>query len=180
MKIPILSSCLILTACTSNSPSDFFSNSFKKVDISNGLFISDTLGMFEYKIPDSSWMPIRVYDNTGNGLTVGDTTNGYFRGINVNQIKYTPPYDDESEHDIIMSKYNVLETGFMLIYNQKCRWHLINEFEDNHDYTSLFISYVDTLNSNLFVIHALVENAGDYKSRICSLENIIKSFRLRN
>lgn len=124
-------------------------------------------------------MPIRVYDKNGNGLTVGDTSNGYFIGINVNQMKISPSYNSDKEHENIKREQDVLETGFIELNGQKSRWHLIQEYNSDPGYNSLFISYIDSQNHYLYVIHALVDNESNFREKICSLEHIIKSFRLK-
>lgn len=47
-------SIIVLTACGRNDPSTLFPDTCEKINVDDGIWISDTLNMFEYKIPDSS------------------------------------------------------------------------------------------------------------------------------
>ena len=75
----ILLIVIALTTSCKQKSTVFRDCSCDQVDLKNGLTIKDTLGNYQIKYPDESWLPILNLDSNGNGISVGDTSLGYLR-----------------------------------------------------------------------------------------------------
>lgn len=154
----------------------FFENcNCHEVDLSRSIIVTDSLNHFSISIPDSTWKPIRFLFENENGLTVGDTTKGFLRLINITEQKYDGQWDWEEEQKIIENFFNVEETGDLNFNGKACRWNLVSFDNDKLPMYSLYLTMLDSL--NFYTINISIEKTMDYKTRICELESIIKTLK---
>ena len=87
-------------SCTSLNTSTVFYDdcSGSTLILSDGIEVSDTLGYFSYKMPDSSWLPTRHLEENATGLTIGDlSSEGHWFLFNASHSFYTGEWDWEIE-----------------------------------------------------------------------------------
>ncbi|MCX2764946.1 hypothetical protein OQJ66_19315 [Aquimarina muelleri] len=151
-----------------------------KMDLKNGIKVTDSLGNFSYKIPNISWEPIRFVDEEINALTVGDTLQGYKRFFSVVEMKYIYDWDWEGEQETVENNNNILETGEIYLIGQKRRYNIIL-YEDDIPQMILFsITVLDTVRKRHYTLSLKTEYIEYYKTRICEMKPILDSFEIKN
>ena len=125
-----LLSLLAFISCTrDNTLAVFYDEcSGSTLSLSEGIVVSDTLGYFSYKMPDSSWLPQRSLGENTTGVTIGDiSSQGHWFFFNASHYFYTGEWDCEEEQKKVENDFNVIET-------------VISPYLDRKDLTALFIS----------------------------------------
>jgi len=95
-----LLSLLAFISCTRvDTPAVFYDDcSWSTLSLSEGIVVSDTLGYFSYKMPDSSWLPQHYLGENTTGLTIGDiSSQGHWFFFNASHSFHTGEWDWEIE-----------------------------------------------------------------------------------
>ncbi len=155
----------------------FFDNcDCEKLDLSKSVNVTDSLNHFSISVPDSTWKPVRFLSKNENGLTVGDTTKGFLRLINITEQEYNGLWNWDKEQKSVEKTFNVKETGDLNFNGKVCRWNLVSFDNDKVPMYSLYLTVVDSL--KFYTINMSVEKTMDYKTKICELESIIKTLKI--
>jgi hypothetical protein len=173
---------LILTSCGQEKiPSNFYELCDETgLNLDNGIEVSDSLGYFSYRIPDSTWKPQRILNDKENGLTVGDTALGYIRLFNVNQSDYTHEWNWEEEQKNVEKDFNVIETGEILLNGSESRYNIVFFESDTPQMISFYITVLDTIRKRQYTLNITTEFVEDFKSRICKMKPLMESFKIKN
>jgi hypothetical protein len=150
------------------------------LNLNNGIEVTDSLEYFSYLIPDSTWMPVRSFGYNENGLTVGDTSQGYMRFFNVNQSDYSYDWNWADEQKSIEMEFNVKETGEILLDGQERRYNIVLFENNNPQMISFFVTILDTVKKKHYTLSLTTEYVDDYKSRICNMKPLLESFKIKN
>ena len=181
-RILLILSLLILFSCGQKKGStNFYENCDESpLNLKNGIEVSDSLDYFSYKIPDSTWKPLRFLDDNENGLTVGDTSQGYMRFFNVNQSEYTYEWNWEEEQMKIEADFNVIETGEVNLNGQERPYNLVLFDEDTPQMISFYVIILDTIKKRQYTLNLATEYNEDYITRICRMKPLLESFKIKN
>lgn len=178
-KIFFILLSLYLASCSNQEGKVFFEKCDNSVlNLTKGIEITDSLNYFIYNIPDSSWHPERFLNQKENGLTVGDTSEGYMRLFNVNQSDYTYDWNWEEEFKNVEKDFNVIEKGEVIFQGEIRPYHIILFDEDSPEFYSFYLTYLDTIKKRQYTLNIAVEGSSDFKARICNMKPILESFRL--
>jgi hypothetical protein len=150
------------------------------MNLKNGIEFTDTLGYFSYRVPDSSWKPLRFLDDNENGLTVGDTSLGYIRLFNVNQSHYTYAWNWEEEQKNVEKEFNVIEKGEINLNGKGSHYNLVLFDEDTPQMISFYVTVLDTIKKRQYTLNLKTEYTEDYKTRFCKMKPMIESFKIKN
>lgn len=176
--LPILF-VMILVSCGNKSEPPRYLNDCADSDLNldDGIVVSDTLGLFSFQIPDSSWNPIRTYDDDSNGLTAGDFSKGYYRVFNVRQSYFEGKWNWDEELQKISSDYDVVEMGPTSFQNQNTYYHLIKDKADNYYFYSYMLTYLDTSRKRNYTLMISVESENNHWKKICEMKPLLESVR---
>lgn len=167
------------SSCTHSENSIIFPNCFcTKIDLSNGVVVTDSLLHYRFIVPDSSWKPMRTLTNLENGLTVGDTTGGVLRLLNVTESSYLGEWDWESEQESVEHDFNVIESGDFQYMDQTCRWNLVKFNDDSLLYYTLHVTVVDSFQQRFYTIALSTNATTDFKQRLCEMESFLEYFKI--
>ena len=177
----ILFSICLFSCSNHEKNSNFFENcNDSMLKLENGIEVTDSLNYFSYSIPDSSWHPERFLDEKENGLTVGDTSEGYMKLFNVNQSDYTYDWNWDEEFKNVEKDFNVIEKGEILFQGILRPYHIVLFEEESPEFYSFYLTYLDTIQKRQFTLNITVEGSSDYKARICNMRPILESFKIKN
>lgn len=166
-------------SCTKEESSLFFKDcKCNKIDFSNGIFFSDTLGHYSIKYPNEKWLPIRNLDNNGNGVTGVDTLNGYYKIAAITEIEKGKNWPSQEENlEEIERMFNVIEKGHINYNGQKCYWHLVKFDKGVLPIYTLYLGV--NKNNRFYTVNLSVEQGENYKEKLCRLESFIDQFEIK-
>jgi hypothetical protein len=173
---------LVLNSCLNNKNTKFlFENcNVSDITLNKSILVTDSLGLFSFQVPDSSWKPERFLDDENNGLTVGDTSLGFLRLLNVNQSDYEGHWNWDEEQINVEQDFNVIETGDFLFNEQTCRYNIVLFEIDRPQMVSFYLTILDTTYRRQYTVSLSTENHPDYKKRICTMKPIIETLKIKN
>ncbi|MGB1296062.1 MAG: hypothetical protein ACPG6V_11330 [Flavobacteriales bacterium] len=182
MRTLFLGCLIVFTLFSCKEKSTIFENCrCDKVSLENGITISDSLNHFQMTYPDSSWNPLLNLDSYGNGISVGDSSQGYFRIFAINEfIKRDTFIDWEIEQNKIEQEFNVVEKGEKAMFIQNVHWNLVKFDDENPSYWSLFLTIYHPIDNRFYTLNLTVEDGINIKERICTLENFIGNFYMKS
>ncbi|MDB2435691.1 hypothetical protein N9W65_01795 [Schleiferiaceae bacterium] len=165
-----------------NSPSVFYDDcSESTLNLSEGIVVSDTLGYFSYKLPDSSWLPQRYLGENTTGLTIGDiSSEGHWFVFNASHSFYTGEWNWEVEQKNVESDFNVIETGNISLLGQERPYNIVHFHVDSPQTISFYVTVLDTVKKSNYTLNLTTDYDEDYKSRICEMKPLLESFRILN
>ena len=160
---------------------NFFDNCDNStLELKYGIEVRDSLGYFSFQIPDSTWKPLRFLSEKENGLTVGDTSEGYMRFFNVNQSNYTEYWDWEEEQKNVELNFYVVESGEISLNGQKRKYNLVLHEEDSPQMISFYVTVLDTIRKRMYTLNLVTEYSEQYQTRICKMKPLMESFKIEN
>lgn len=168
-----------MLGCTSKEPSVFFEDcECDKIDFSEGIVFSDTLGHYSVKYPNKKWLPIRNLDENGNGVTGVDTLLAYNQIAAITEIEKGENWPSKEENlREIEEMYNVLDRGYINYKGQKCYWHLVKFDEGVIPIYTLYLGVDKT--DRFYIVNLSVEQGENYKNKLCKLEPFIDQFEIK-
>ncbi|MDA7805648.1 hypothetical protein N9O54_05470 [Schleiferiaceae bacterium] len=163
-----------------NTPSVFYDDcSGSPLILSDGIEVSDTLGYFSYKMPDSSWLPQRYLGENTTGLTIGDiSSEGHWFVFNASHSFYTGEWNWEVEQKNVESDFNVIETGNISLLGQERPYSIVHFHVDSPQTISFYVTILDTVKKSNYTLNLTTDYDEDYKSRICEMKPLLGSFRI--
>lgn len=166
----------ILIGCNSSNHSRFFKDcTCTPIDLTTGITVSDSLGLFTFVIPDSSWLPMRIVGENENGLTVGEPDVEYSRLFNVNQRAFQGQWSWETEENAIRGKFEVVEEGRVHLFGVNVPWHLVRFKKDN--LLTLYVQSIELETQRQYTLAIAVSESDSSRQLICELEPMLFSFR---
>ena len=182
MRLPLVFITLVtFISCTSLNTSNVFYDDCSRstLILSDGIEVSDTLGYFSYKMPDSSWLPTRHLEENATGLTIGDiSSEGHWFLFNASHSFYTGEWDWEIEQKNVESDFNVIETGIISLLGQERPYNIVHFLVDSPQTISFYVTVLDTLKKSNYTLNLTTDYDEDYKSRICEMKPLLESFRI--
>jgi len=163
-----------------NTPSVFYDDcSRSTLNLSEGIVVSDTLGYFSYKMPDSSWLPQRYLGENTTGLTIGDiSSQGHWFFFNASHSFYTGEWNWEVEQKNVENDFNVIETGNISLLGQERPYNIVHFELDSPQTISFYVTVLDTVKKSNYTLNLTTDYDEDYKSRICEMKPLLESFRI--
>ncbi len=178
-KLIFFQLCLFIVSCTSPSAPNIFTNcASSALNLRDGIRITDSLNHFSYVIPDSSWRPKRILDDTQNGLIVGDSSLGYIRGFSVIELTYSGDWDWDAEEANLAKDNTILATGITDILNAKHQYYILLDSDSSLPSVFCYIPVFDTLQHKLYAVNLVVEYEEDYAERFCQMKQLLKGVEL--
>ncbi len=150
----------------------------EKIDLANGVEIDDNLGRFSFNVPNSNWVPYFHTNDIGNGVVCGFLDGESFKTFSITEL--TKDENWMSRQDMqadIESKYNVIESGSIVINKQESLWNLVDFNKDSIPSLALFVTTEHPVENWFYTINLSVSKDKYGKKEICELENSILSFR---
>jgi len=165
-----------------NTPAVFYDDcSRSTLNLSEGIVVSDTLGFFSYKMPDSSWLPQRYLGENTTGLTIGDiSSQGHWFFFNASHSFYTGEWDWEEEQKNVENDFNVIETGKISLLGQERPYNIVHFHVDSPQTISFYVTVLDTVKKSNYTLNLMTDYDKDYRSRICEMKPLLESFRILN
>jgi len=182
MRLPLVFITLVtFISCTSLNTSTVFYDDCSRstLILSDGIEVSDTLGYFSYKMPDSSWLPTRHLEENATGLTIGDiSSEGHWFLFNASHSFYTCEWDWEIEQKNVESDFNVIETGIISLPGQERPYNIVHFLVDSLQTISFYVTVLDTLKKSNYTLNLTIDYDEDYNSRICEMIPLLESFKI--
>ena len=165
-----------------NTPAVFYDHcSGSTLSLSEGIVVSDTLGFFSYKMPDSSWLPQRYLGENTTGLTIGDiSSQGHWFFFNASHSFYTGEWNWEVEQKNVENDFNVIETGNISLLGQERPYNIVHFHVDSPQTISFYVTVLDTVKKSNYTLNLTTDYDEDYKSRIYEMKPLQESFRILN
>ncbi|MDB3999926.1 hypothetical protein N9439_00070 [Schleiferiaceae bacterium] len=182
MRLPLVFITLatFISCSRINTSAVFYDDcSGSTLSLSEGIVVSDTLGYFSYKIPDSSWLPQRYLGENTTGLTIGDiSSQGHWFFFNASHSFYTGEWNWEVEQKNVENDFNVIETGNISLLGQERPYNIVHFHVDSPQTISFYVTVLDTLKKSNYTLNLTTDYDEDYKSRICEMKPLLESFRI--
>ncbi len=169
----------LLAGCEkSHKQSMFFEDCECEQVAMSGASVMDVSEAFKiYLVDDEGWAVDVGFEENPYGLTLTDTT-GALRGYTAVPMEMEDPWPSWEEMDKeIREDFNVMENGKVELLNRECRWYLVS-YDDEIFTHSLFVTVEDEAVGFFYTLNISVDDAKNYKERICELEPLISSFEL--
>lgn len=167
-----------LNSCQEKS--SFISNcSCNKIEVENGITISDSLNRYKITYPNNKWMPAKSMDELGNRIEGVVFEENSFRYFGVNELPKNDKWQSQKEQQKeIESKFNVIESGKILLNGKESLWNFVDEENDSVPTWTLYL-ITEHPSKNLFYTLNLALSKDKYdKVNVCELENLVNSFEL--
>ena len=176
----LISLATFISCSRINTPAVFYDDcSGSTLSLSEGIVVSDTLGYFSYKMPDSSWLPQRYLGENTTGLTIGDiSSQGHWFFFNASHSFYTGEWNWEVEQKIVENDFNVIETGNISLLGQERPYNIVHFELDSPQTISFYVTVLDTVKKSYYTLNLTTDYDEDYKSRICEMKPLLESFRI--
>ena len=176
----LISLATFISCSRINTPAVFYDDcSRSTLNLSEGIVVSDTLGYFSYKMPDSSWLPQRSLGKNTTGLTIGDiSSQGHWFFFNANHSFYTGEWNWEVEQKNVENDFNVIETGNISLLGQERPYNIVHFELDSSQAISFYVTVLDTVKKSNYTLNLMTDYDEDYKSRICEMKPLLESFRI--
>ena len=176
----LISLATFISCSRINTPSVFYDDcSRSTLNLSEGIVVSDTLGYFSYKMPDSSWLPQRYLGENTTGLTIGFVSSqGHWFLFNASHSFYTGEWNWEVEQKIVENDFNVIETGNISLLGQERPYNIVHFELDSPQTISFYVTVLDTVKKSNYTLNLTTDYDEDYKSRICEMKPLLESFRI--
>jgi len=176
----LISLATFISCSRINTPAVFYDDcSRSTLNLSEGIVVSDTLGYFSYKMPDSSWLPQRYLGENTTGLTIGDiSSQGHWFFFNASHSFYTGEWNWEVEQKIVENDFNVIETGNISLLGQERPYNIVHFELDSPQTISFYVTVLDTVKKSNYTLNLTTDYDEDYKSRICEMKPLLESFRI--
>ena len=176
----LISLATFISCSRINTPAVFYDDcSGSNLSLSEGIVVSDTLGYFSYKMPDSSWLPQRYLGENTTGLTIGDiSSQGHWFFFNASHSFYTGEWNWEVEQKNVENDFNVIETGNISLLGQERPYNIVHFQVDSPQTISFYVTVLDTLKKSNYTLNLMTDYDEDYKSRICEMKPLLESFRI--
>ena len=168
-------------SCTRvNTPAVFYDDCYMStLSLSEAIVVSDSIGCFSYKMPDSSWLPQRYLGENTTGLTIGDiSSEGHWFFFNASHSFYTGEWNWEVEQKNVENDFNIIETGNITLLGQERPYNIVHFHEDSPQTISFYVTVLDTLKKSNYTLNLTTDYDEDYKSRICEMKPLLESFRI--
>ena len=182
MRLPLVFITLVtFISCTSlNTSTAFYDDcSGSNLSLSEAIVVSDTLGYFSYKMPDSSWLPQRYLGENTTGLTIGDiSSQGHWFFFNASHSFYTGEWNWEVEQKNVENDFNVIETGNISLLGQERPYNIVHFHVDSPQTISFYVTVLDTVKKSNYTLNLTTDYDDDYESRICEMKPLLESFRI--
>jgi hypothetical protein len=178
----LISLATFISCSRINTPAVFYDDcSRSTLNLSEGIVVSDTLGYFSYKMPDSSWLPQRYLGENTTGLTIGDiSSEGHWFFFNASHSFYTGEWNWEVEQKNVKNDFNVIETGNISLLGQERPYNIVHFHVDSPQTISFYVTVLDTVKKSNYTFNPMTDYDEDYKSRICEMKPLLESFRIIN
>ena len=165
-----------------NTPAVFYDDcSGSTLNLGKAIVVSDTLGYFSYKMPDSSWLPQRYLGENTTGLTIGNiSSQGHWFFFNASHSFYTGEWNWEVEQKNIENDFDVIETGNISLLGQERPYNIVHFHVDSPQTISFYVTVLDTIKKSNYTLNLMTDYDEDYKSRICEMKPLLESFRILN
>ena len=176
----LISLATFISCSRINTPAVFYDDcSGSNLSLSEAIVVSDTLGYFSYKMPDSSWLPQRYLGENTTGLTIGDiSSQGHWFFFNASHSFYTGEWNWEVEQKIVENDFNVIETGNISLLGQERPYNIVHFHVDSPQTISFYVTVLDTVKKSNYTLNLTTDYQEDYKSRICEMKPLLESFRI--
>ena len=176
----LISLATFISCSRINTPAVSYDDSSRStLNLSAGIVVSDTLGYFSYKMPDSSWLPQRYLGENTTGLTIGDiSSQGHWFFFNASHSFYTGEWNWEIEQKNVESDFNVIETGNISLLGQERPYNVVHFHVDSPQTISFYVTVLDTVKKSNYTLNLMTDYDEDYKSRICEMKPLLESFRI--
>ena len=178
----LISLATFISCSRINTPAVFYDDcSRSTLNLSEGIVVSDTLGYFSYKMPDSSWLPQRYLGENTTGLTIGDiSSQGHWFFFNASHSFYTGEWNWEVEQKIVENDFNVIETGNISLLGQERPYNIVHFHVDSPQTISFYVTVLDTVKKSNYTLNLMTDYDEDYQSSICEMKPLLESFRILN
>ena len=176
----LISLATFISCSRINTPAVFYDDcSGSTLSLSEGIVVSDTLGYFSYKMPDSSWLPQRYLGENTTGLTIGDiSSQGHWFFFNASHSFYTGEWNWEVEQKNVENDFNVIETGNISLLGQERPYNIVHFELDSPQTISFYVTVLDTVKKSNYTLNLMTDYDENYKSRICEMKPLLESFRI--
>jgi hypothetical protein len=99
--------------------------------------------------------------------------------VNISRTDYDPPWNLIKEQEQVEEEFNIIESGDIQFKGKESRWNLVFYDQDIIQTYSLYLTYVHEESEKIYTLDLTTENIGNIKENICTLEPLIKTFKIK-